>query len=104
MLAVITIGIDPNIHIGPITLAWHGVTIAIGVAIGALLAGRLARARELDSDPLYTIVGLLGVAIGRIGDVINGEHYGPQSDFCLAVRNSHPDALTPNPHLADQNG
>lgn len=166
MLAVITIGIDPNIHLGPITLAWHGLTIAIGVAIGGLLAGRLAQARGLRSDPLYAIAGLLmlggivggrifyvlehggpllgtrgftfdggmilaavlvagyvwrsglsgryldvvavglplGVAIGRIGDVINGEHYGPQSDFLLAVRNSHPDALTPNPHLAFQNG
>jgi phosphatidylglycerol:prolipoprotein diacylglycerol transferase len=164
--AVITIGIDPNIHLGPITLAWHGVTIAIGIAIGALVAGRLARARSLDTDPLHAIAGLvvlgglvggrlfyvlehggallgtrgftfdggvilaavlvagyvwrsrlngayldvvavglpLGVAIGRIGDIINGEHYGPQSDFFLAVRNSHPDALTPNPHLAYQNG
>lgn len=50
-------------------------------------------------------VGLpLGVAIGRIGDLINGEHYGPQSDFFLAVRNSHPDAPTPNSQLAYQNG
>lgn len=164
--AVITIGLDPNIHLGPIMLAWHGVTIAIGVAIGALVAGRLARARSLDTDPLYAIAGFLmlggivggrlfyllehggpllgtrgftfdggmilaaalvagyvwrsrlngayldvvavglplGVAIGRIGDVINGEHYGPHSDFFLAVRNSHPDALTPDPHLAYQNG
>lgn len=166
MLGVITIGIDPNIRLGPVTLAWHGVTIAIGVAMGALLAGRLARARDLDDDPLYTMVALLvlggivgarlfyllehggpllgtrgftfdggmilaaaliagyawragldgryldvvavglpfGVAIGRIGDVINGEHYGPQSTFFLAVRNSHPAALTPDPHLAYQNG
>jgi phosphatidylglycerol---prolipoprotein diacylglyceryl transferase len=50
-------------------------------------------------------VGLpLGVAVGRIGDVINGEHYGPRSDFFLAVRNAHPDALTPNPAFAYHNG
>lgn len=165
-LAVITIGIDPNIHLGPVTLAWHGVTIAIGILIGAVFAGRQARRRGLDPEPLYAIAGLvvlggivggrifyllehggslfsshgytfdggmilaaiviagyvwrkrlsgeyldvvaiglpLGVAIGRIGDVINGEHYGPQSNFFLAVRNSHPDALTPNPALAYQNG
>ena len=165
-MAVITIGIDPNIHLGPLTLAWHGVTIAIGVLVGALVAGRQARRRGLEIDPLYAIAGLavvgglvggrlfyvfehggalfgtrgftfdggvilaalsifgyvwrqrvsgryldvvavglpLGVAIGRIGDVINGEHYGPQSNFFLAVRNSHPAALTPNPHLAYQNG
>ena len=35
--AVITIGIDPNIRLGPITLAWHG-TIALGVLIGGLLS------------------------------------------------------------------
>lgn len=29
-LAVITIGMDPTIELGPITLAWHGITIAIG--------------------------------------------------------------------------
>jgi phosphatidylglycerol:prolipoprotein diacylglycerol transferase len=164
--AVITIGIDPEIDLGPLTLSWHGVTIAIGVLVGGVAAARYLRERDLDIDPLYIIgallvlgalvggrlfyvlehggplfgtrgftfdggfiaaaaligayvwrkglsaryldavaVGLpLGVAVGRIGDVINGEHYGPQSDFFLAVRNSHPDALTPNPELAYHNG
>jgi phosphatidylglycerol:prolipoprotein diacylglycerol transferase len=164
--AVITIGIDPDIHLGPLTIAWHGLTIAIGILIGGLAAGRFARERGLVTDPLFTVglllavgglvggrlfyvlehggpllsnrgftfdggvilatlliaayvwrerlkavyldavaVGLpLGVAIGRIGDVINGEHYGPRSDFFLAVRNSHPDALTPDSALAYQNG
>jgi phosphatidylglycerol:prolipoprotein diacylglycerol transferase len=164
--AVITIGIDPEIHLGPVTIAWHGLTIALGILIGGVAAARYLRELELEVDPLYVIgalltlgavvggrlfyvlehggplfgtrgftfdggfilaaaliaayvwrqrltaryldavaVGLpLGVAIGRIGDVINGEHYGPQSDFFLAVRNSHPDALTPNPDLAYWNG
>jgi phosphatidylglycerol:prolipoprotein diacylglycerol transferase len=162
--AVVTVGIDPEIHLGPLTIAWHGLTIAI--LIGGLVARRYLRELDLDPDPLYTIGGLvalggivggrlfyvlehggplfgtrgftfdggfilaaalvggyvwrrrlaaryldavavglaLGVAVGRIGDVINGEHYGPQSDFFLAVRNSHPDALTPNPDLAYHNG
>jgi phosphatidylglycerol:prolipoprotein diacylglycerol transferase len=166
VVAVITIGIDPEIHLGPLTIAWHGLTIAIGIVIGGLLAARYLRERGLDTEPLFAIgalvalggiiggrlfyvlehggpvfgtrgftfdggfilaaglivgyvwrhrlgaryldavaVGLaLGVAIGRIGDVINGEHYGPQSDFFLAVRNSHPDALTPNPDLAYHSG
>lgn len=160
--AVITIGIPPEIHLGPVTLAWHGLTIVIG----GLVAARVLREHGLNADPLYEIgallalggivggrlfylaehggplfgttgftfdggvilaavliaayvwrkrldgryldavaVGLpLGIAIGRIGDVINGEHYGARSDFFLAVRNSNPDALTPNPHLAYQNG
>ena len=164
--AVITIGIPPEVHLGPVTIAWHGLTIAIGVLLGGLVAARFAREEGLDSEELFGIalmlaiggivggrliyvlehggpllgttgftfdggvilaavliavyvwrkrlswryldavaVGLpLGVAIGRIGDVINGEHYGARSDFFLAVRNSNPDALTPNPHFAYQNG
>ncbi|HEV2058727.1 MAG TPA: prolipoprotein diacylglyceryl transferase family protein [Solirubrobacteraceae bacterium] len=169
--AVITIDIPPTFDIGPITLAWHGLTIALGILIGGLLAGRLARSRGLPVEPLNVIILLviasalvggrvyylaetgrllepsrwlamngftfyggfimaavtiaiylrrsghggayldvcavalpLGIAIGRIGDVINGEHYGAQSDFLLAVRNAHPDALTPNPELAYHNG
>ncbi|HEV2075138.1 MAG TPA: prolipoprotein diacylglyceryl transferase family protein, partial [Thermoleophilaceae bacterium] len=152
--------------LGPITLAWHGLTIAIGILIGGVAVARYARERGLSVDPVYTIVALatlgglvggrilyvienggsllgtrgftfaggvvlaglliaayvwrarlaaryldasaaglpLGVAIGRIGDVINGEHYGPQSDFFLAVRNSHPEALTPDPELAYHSG
>jgi len=172
-IAVITIRLDPYVHLGPLTIAWHGLTIAIGILIGGLAARRWARERGLGIDPLFTIVGLLalgglvggrlfyllehdpggivhpgtllnsngftfdggvilaalliagyvlrtglslsyldavaaglplGVAVGRIGDVINGEHYGPRSDFFLAVRNANPDALTPNPHFAYQNG
>jgi phosphatidylglycerol:prolipoprotein diacylglycerol transferase len=164
--SVITLGIDPNIQLGPFTLAWHGLTIAVGILVGGLVASRVAGERDLDREPLYPIAGLiavggivggkafyllehpgsplsgrgftfhgglvlaallivafvwqrrlswryldvvavglpLGVAIGRIGDVINGEHYGPRSDFFLAVRNAHPDALTPNSALAYQNG
>jgi len=29
--SVITIGIDPTIEIGPITIAWHALMIAIGI-------------------------------------------------------------------------
>lgn len=172
-MAVITIGLDPEIELGPITIAWHGLTIAIGIVIGGFAAARWLRDRDLPVDPLYTVGGVLavggivggrlfyvlerdpsallvpselfgtrgftfdggvilaavmialyirraglnpryldavavglplGVAVGRVGDVINGEHYGAQSDFFLAVRNSHPDALTPNSALAYQNG
>jgi phosphatidylglycerol:prolipoprotein diacylglycerol transferase len=168
---VITIGIDPTIDLGPVTIAWHGLTIAIGIVIGGLAVAHDARRRGLDPERVYAIgmilvigalvggrafyllergelddpgawlgttgftfyggfiaaalgiayyvrrqrlsvsyldaiaAGLpLGLAIGRIGDVINGEHYGPASDFFLAVRNSHPDALTPNPDLAYHSG
>ena len=171
-MGVITINIDPELHLGPVTLAWHGITIAVGILFGAVLAARWLRERRLAVDPMYNIVGLaaiggiigarifylaehdpgglvsprafsshgftfdggvilaalliavyvrrtrlpgsyldacaaglpLGVAVGRIGDVINGEHYGARSDFVLAVRNAHPGAETPNPAFGYQNG
>lgn len=165
-MAVITIGVPPEIHVGPVTLAWHGITIALGILAGAVAASRWLRGRGLDPDPLwtltlllaaggiiggrlfyilehggpllgtrgftfdggFTLAGLLltfyvrrkrldvtyldaialalpfGVAIGRVGDVINGEHYGARSDSFLAVRNSHPDALTPDSMVAFENG
>lgn len=171
--AVISIGIDPELHLGPVTIAWHGLMLAVGIVLGVALAGREARGRGMDAEPIGMIgmivavsalvggrvwylaetdpaalmrpadwvgtngftfyggfvlaaVGIaayvrlsgrelgyldvvasalpLGVAVGRIGDVINGEHYGPQSDWLLAVRNTHPDALTPNPELAYHSG
>lgn len=45
-LAIITIGIDPTLEIGPVTLAWHGITIAVGIVIGGLLAAREAHRRR----------------------------------------------------------
>jgi len=163
-VAVITINIDPEIHLGPLTLAWHGLTIALGILIGAVAAARWLRERGLDVEPMYTFGGLaafggivgsrifylfehdpggllapdrlfssngftfdggiilaavliagyvhrarltgryldacaaglpLGIAIGRIGDVILGEHYGERSTFFLAVRNAHPTPIRP---------
>jgi len=170
--SVIEIGIDPTIEIGPITLAWHGLTIAIGIVIGALAAARHGRKeRGMDTDPMYEICGIvalaglvggkifylaehgtlldpgtwlngrgftfngglvlaalaiaaylrikrldityldvvavgfpLGVAIGRIGDVINGEHHGGPSTWLLAVRNTHPDADVPSAVTAYHSG
>lgn len=169
--ATITIGIDPTIELGPLTLAWHGITIALGVVVGGIVAAHEARRRRLDPEPLYNVglivvvsalvggrvyylmehgqllepgewlstqgftfyggfiaaalgialyirrrglsiayldaiaVGLpLGLAVGRIGDVINGEHYGPPTDFFLGVRNIHPDADVPSPDVAYHSG
>ena len=169
--AVIKIGIEPTIELGPLTVAWHGLTIAIGILIGGLVAAREARRRGLDPEPIQTIgiivvvaalvggrlfylmehgkllepdawlstrgftfyggfiaavlgivaylwrrglsvsyldaiaVGLpLGIAVGRIGDVINGEHYGPATDFFLGVQNTHPEADVPSPDVAYHSG
>lgn len=166
MLSVITIGVPPEFQLGPVTVAWHGLTIAVGIVLGGAIASRRLRRQGLDAERI-TALGLLltvsalvgarlfyvlehggpllgtrgftfdggfilaavtlafyvrrerlsaryldavafalplGVAIGRVGDVINGEHYGDPSRFLLAVRNANPDALTPDPLLAYQNG
>ena len=171
VLATITIGIDPTIELGPLTIAWHGLTIALGILAGGVVSAREARRRGLDPEPLYTVgvivvigaliggriyylmehgellepsewlgtrgftfyggfiaaalgiavyvrrqrlslsyfdviaVGLpLGLAVGRIGDVINGEHYGPATDFFLGVKNTHPDADVPRQDVAYHSG
>jgi phosphatidylglycerol:prolipoprotein diacylglycerol transferase len=169
--AVISIGIDPMVHLGPVTLAWHGLTIAIGILVGGLMASAEARARGLDAEQIqamgiiliagaivgskayylaehggltdadawldtrgftfyggFIVVALglaayiwrqrlsieyldaialglpLGYGIGRIGDIINGEHYGPATTFFLGVRNTHPDAEVPSHMIAYHNG
>lgn len=65
-VAVITVGIDPEIHLGPLTLAWHGITIALGIVIGAVAAGRCLRERGLNTEPMYTF-GMLAALGGIVG-------------------------------------
>jgi phosphatidylglycerol:prolipoprotein diacylglycerol transferase len=170
---VITIDVDPTIEIGPMSLAWHGMMIAVGIITGGWLALRYVGERELDRDPLLNavliialagiigarllylvqndatallrpgewigsqgfafygalVLGIaavavylwcakltpryldalaagfpLGMALGRIGDLINGEHYGPVSSLPWAVRWPHPEAEVPENSLAYHSG
>jgi phosphatidylglycerol:prolipoprotein diacylglycerol transferase len=172
---VIQIALDPNIHLGPIALSWHGIFTAVGIFFGVALPLRLIRGRVSEQDG-YSIAtwgvvggilgarilhvfdqasyyiahpaqilmiwtggiaiwgaaiggvlggfivavrrrvpigyaadaaapGLgLGFAIGRIGDIINGEHHAtactPPAGICVGY--THPDTLgQPGPvHLA----
>jgi phosphatidylglycerol:prolipoprotein diacylglycerol transferase len=73
-------------------LAIYG-TIVCGPLAGAIYAWRrglnVARLADIAAPPL-----ILGMAIGRIGDIINGEHHGVAAPgFPLAVVYTHPSTL-----------
>ncbi len=73
-------------------LAIYG-TIVGGPLAGALYAWHkrlnVARLADVAAAPL-----ILGMAIGRIGDVINGEHHGVHADgFPLAIVYTNPNTL-----------
>jgi phosphatidylglycerol:prolipoprotein diacylglycerol transferase len=73
-------------------LAIYG-TIVGGPVAGAIYAWRrglnVARLADVAAPPL-----ILGMAIGRIGDVINGEHHGAHAQgFPLAVVYTNPNTL-----------
>jgi prolipoprotein diacylglyceryl transferase len=64
----------------------------IGGVLGAVIYGWLRRmpvARGLDVAAFGL---LLGMAVGRIGDLINGEHISKSSDLPWAVRYTHIDS------------
>lgn len=172
-LGAITIGIDPEFKVGPVTLAWHGMTIAIGILMGTLVAVRYARSRGLGTERVQALVILLvaagvigsrllyllqhdpaglvtpadwldsrgysfygaliaapiavgvylrrkdlrlpyldalaagfplGMAVGRVGDLISGEHYGTPTDLPWGVRYTHPGAEVPDLGIAYHSG
>jgi phosphatidylglycerol---prolipoprotein diacylglyceryl transferase len=162
-----TISLAPTFDVGPLTLSWHGVMTAVGLLIGVVVAGRLARERGGDPDAVVGMaaVGLLaglvgarlyylaqtdpgalltpwgegvtgfafygtviaglpaialylrltgrpvlrhldvvalaflpGMAVGRIGDLLNGEHYGPPTGLPWGV--TYTDAAAHVPEVA----
>jgi phosphatidylglycerol:prolipoprotein diacylglycerol transferase len=63
----IKIGIDPEIgHFGGLVLTWHGVFVAIGIAVGVWVAVRMAARVGFIEDDSYTIA-MVGVVAGIIG-------------------------------------
>jgi phosphatidylglycerol:prolipoprotein diacylglycerol transferase len=163
---MIPIPFDPEIHLGPFSLAWHGIFTAVGIFFGVSLPIRLLRGRVTEdaawavatwgvvggitgarllhvidrwdfySEHLDQIVAIwtggiavwgaaiggvlggfivalrrhdvpigasadaaasglsLGFAIGRIGDIINGEHHAVACDgLGICVGYTHPATL-----------
>ena len=73
-----------------------GIAIYGGVIFGILGAYLYCRKNKVPVAPFADAgaVGLiLGQAIGRIGDIINGEHLGRPVDAPYAVVYTHPDTL-----------
>jgi phosphatidylglycerol:prolipoprotein diacylglycerol transferase len=63
----IKIGIDPEIgHFGGLVLTWHGVFVAIGIALGVWVAVKMAARVGFIEDVSYTIA-IVGVVAGIIG-------------------------------------
>ncbi|MGD0996733.1 MAG: prolipoprotein diacylglyceryl transferase [Thermoleophilia bacterium] len=60
-MATITINIDPVLgHLGPLTLRWYGVIMAIAVIVGALVFARQLGKRGISRDH---VVGMAIVAV-----------------------------------------
>lgn len=86
-----------NNPLGVLAINEGGISI-YGAVIGGTIAGALYA--KLSNRPLglladRAMIGLLlGQGIGRIGDIVNGEHHGvPAGDFPLSVRYTHPQTL-----------
>ncbi len=62
---MILIDLDPNLHLGPLTLAWHGIFTAVGIAFGVWLATKLVMPRVSEADA--TAIATWGVVGGIIG-------------------------------------
>lgn len=62
---MITLPFDPNVHLGPFMLAWHGIFTAVGIFFGVALPVRLLRGRSSEDDIYF--VATWGVVGGIIG-------------------------------------
>jgi phosphatidylglycerol:prolipoprotein diacylglycerol transferase len=66
-LLTIEIGIDPEIgKLGGLLLTWHGVLVAVAIAVGVYLAVQIGQRKGFTEDDAYT-AALVGVPAGIIG-------------------------------------
>ena len=87
-------------------LGTRGFSIYGGVIGGALTAVVYLSRRGLGPGYLDALAGgfPLGLAVGRVGDLISGEHYGGPTEVPWAVRYLHPAAEVPQTGVAYQSG
>lgn len=77
---------------------WSGGIGTMGAPIGSTITGYVAaRWLRLPMGFMFdvSVIGIaVGEAVGRIGDIINGEHHSvPCADLPWCVRYTHPDTL-----------
>ncbi|MGH2498542.1 MAG: prolipoprotein diacylglyceryl transferase [Candidatus Limnocylindria bacterium] len=62
---MIVIPFDPNLHLGPFALSWHGIFTAVGILFGVALPVRLLRGR-VSEDAAYSVAtwGVIGGIVG----------------------------------------
>ena len=65
---------------------------SLGGAIGGWAYGLKARLPAAAGADAAVFGMLIGLAIGRIGDIINGEHFAKTTDLPWAVSYSHPNS------------
>lgn len=87
-------------------LGTRGFSIYGGVIGGALGAAVYLTRASLDARYLDALAAgfPVGLAIGRIGDLISGEHYGPRTDLPWGVSYTHPAAEVPATGVAYHSG
>jgi len=64
----------------------------IGGAVGGWVYGWRKKLRSAAGADAAVFGMMIGLAIGRIGDLINGEHFAKTSDLPWAVTYSHPNS------------
>ncbi|MFH1003425.1 MAG: prolipoprotein diacylglyceryl transferase family protein [Chloroflexota bacterium] len=72
---MIRIGIDPIlVTLGPFSIAWHGLFIAVGVVVAVWLSARLVARDGLSRERLYAIAmwsipgGIIGARLVHVID------------------------------------
>src|SRR5205814_537081 len=84
--APLNLPFDPNVHVGPIQLAWHGIFTAVGIFFGVWLPVRVLRGR-VSEDALYAVA---------TPAVVGGLRGAPG----ICVTYDHPDSLGQGPAFA----
>ena len=90
---------DYSDNVWEVFAVWRGgLSLFGGIAGGVLAAVPVMRAHHLRFWPLMDAAapGLaIGIAIGRVGDLIVGDHLGKATDFALGFRCTTADAASP---------